>query len=179
VTDTTKCTKAAGSSLETCETTSTTQSRDAKCAQDPGSNACKDGDEEGSKYGGNCASGFVCKGDAIQCAIAQEQSKARCEYENFNLPWKQTSAVDVTDGSVASGFKSNGDAATAGAWTSWVNASNVTAACPAGYPMTLLGQQYVLSLKPLCDIGEGSRPIVIAVALLVALRTFLMVVTRD
>lgn len=36
------------------------------------------GDDSGNTFGGSCGSGFVCKGDAIQCAIAQDQITRNC-----------------------------------------------------------------------------------------------------
>lgn len=39
-----------------------------------------DGDgEEESSFGGSCAGGFACEGDAIQCAIAKEQHIRNCK----------------------------------------------------------------------------------------------------
>lgn len=37
-----------------------------------------DGDGE-SGFGGSCTAGFSCEGDAIQCAIAQEQHRRSCK----------------------------------------------------------------------------------------------------
>lgn len=38
-----------------------------------------DGDGEKGSFGGSCDSGFTCKGDAIQCAIAYEQHRRACQ----------------------------------------------------------------------------------------------------
>lgn len=38
-----------------------------------------EGEEEQSGFGGACVSGFSCEGDAIQCAIAQEQHRRACK----------------------------------------------------------------------------------------------------
>lgn len=38
-----------------------------------------DGDGEPSSFGGSCASGFQCTGDAIQCAIARDQHMRACQ----------------------------------------------------------------------------------------------------
>jgi len=58
-------------------TKSTTQSKGEFCAGNPGSKECGDG--EGSSFGGSCGAGFVCDGDALQCAMAKEQHKRACE----------------------------------------------------------------------------------------------------
>jgi hypothetical protein len=84
----TTCT-AAGSCTTTVTTTTTvngvtktstksmTQGKGEFCAGNPGSKECGDGD--GSSFGGSCQAGFVCDGDALQCAIAKEQHKRSCE----------------------------------------------------------------------------------------------------
>jgi len=45
---------------------------------DGGGNGDGDGDGEPSSFGGSCMAGFSCDGDAIQCAIAQEQHRRAC-----------------------------------------------------------------------------------------------------
>lgn len=44
------------------------------CEENPSAEACK---KLESQFGGSC-SGFTCKGDAVQCAIAAEQHKRNC-----------------------------------------------------------------------------------------------------
>lgn len=165
------------SSCTGTSTSSSTKGQSVFCKDNPGSAQCKDGE---SAFSGSCAGGFICKGDAIQCAMAQEQHRARCDYEKWDAPWKQNGIKDIqASGDISKEFYVNEGSTGNSAWTSWLGSTSVSAACPAGFPMQLLGEQYTLSLKPLCDVGEGARPIVIAVALLLALRTFLSVVTRD
>eukprot|EP00456_Euglypha_rotunda_P019975 TRINITY_DN17589_c0_g1_i7.p1 TRINITY_DN17589_c0_g1~~TRINITY_DN17589_c0_g1_i7.p1 ORF type:complete len:498 (+),score=71.56 TRINITY_DN17589_c0_g1_i7:274-1767(+) len=43
------------------------------CKENPGSPICKN-----SSFGGACAGGFQCDGDAVQCAIAREQHTRNC-----------------------------------------------------------------------------------------------------
>jgi hypothetical protein len=165
------------SSCTGTSTSSSTQAQSQFCKENAGSAQCKDGE---STFSGSCAGGFICKGDAIQCAMAQEQHRARCDYEKWDAPWKQNGIKDIqASGDISKEFYVNDGSSGNSAWTSWLGSTSVTAACPAGFPMQLLGEQYTLSLQPLCDVGEGARPVVIAVALLLALRTFLSVVTRD
>lgn len=45
-----------------------------------------DGEGDESSFGGSCASNFTCKGDAIQCAIAQEQHKRACKLFDDKSP---------------------------------------------------------------------------------------------
>lgn len=51
------------------------------CEENPDSPLCVKGE-----FGGSCASGFQCKGDAVQCAIAREQHKRMCEFFTERTP---------------------------------------------------------------------------------------------
>jgi len=62
-----------------CTTTSpagqqTEKDKSTFCSENPDSPLCVKGE-----FGGTCRSGFSCKGDAIQCAIAQEQHRRSCK----------------------------------------------------------------------------------------------------
>lgn len=63
------------------------------CAENPASPLCKTG-----AFGGACAAGFTCDGDAIQCAIAKDQHTRNCQL--FDTPSAQS---DVGIAAVASG----------------------------------------------------------------------------
>lgn len=64
----------AGGGTPTNSTTSSTDTKptDSFCIENPSSPLCKQ-----SSFGGSCGS-FSCDGDAIQCAMAQEQHKRNC-----------------------------------------------------------------------------------------------------
>lgn len=51
-----------------------------------GGNGDGDGEGEQSAFGGACASGFSCEGDAIQCAIAREQHVRACKLFDDESP---------------------------------------------------------------------------------------------
>lgn len=68
-----------GSSTTTSNTTVSTQGQKGFCAENPGVKICDTGEDDGSSFGGACGSGFTCEGDAIQCAIAQEQHRRACK----------------------------------------------------------------------------------------------------
>jgi len=46
---------------------------------DPNGDPDGEGDGDKDAFGGSCDAGFTCKGDVIQCAIAQEQHKRNCQ----------------------------------------------------------------------------------------------------
>lgn len=76
-TTTTRTTTPAGGGTPSTETTTETRTedrpRDDYCTENPRSSQCVE-----SSFGGSCAAQFRCEGDAVQCAIAQEQHKRAC-----------------------------------------------------------------------------------------------------
>lgn len=76
-TTTTRTTTPAGGGTPTTETTTETRTetepRDDYCTENPRSAQCVE-----SSFGGSCSSQFRCEGDAVQCAIAQEQHRRNC-----------------------------------------------------------------------------------------------------
>ncbi|MFI8616130.1 hypothetical protein ACIGHN_11535 [Acidovorax sp. NPDC077693] len=68
-----------GASSSSTSTSTTTKPQAGFCQENPRSKLCSDGDEKGSSFGGTCSAGFTCEGDAIQCAIAQEQHRRACK----------------------------------------------------------------------------------------------------
>lgn len=58
--------------------------------QPPGGGGGGEGDGEGDGdkpgFGGSCAAGFACEGDAIQCAIAREQHRRACKLFDDESP---------------------------------------------------------------------------------------------
>jgi hypothetical protein len=97
---TTSTTTTIGTSGSTTTTpTTTTQPIESFCALNPGNAICRGADlgpgnegeegedEEGDdrSFGGTCAA-TTCSGDAIQCAIAQEQARRNCELMDTPTP---------------------------------------------------------------------------------------------
>lgn len=78
-TTTTTTNNSTGASTTTSNTTVSTQPQKGFCAENPGVKICDTGEDDGSAFGGSCGAGFTCEGDAIQCAIAQEQHRRACK----------------------------------------------------------------------------------------------------
>lgn len=85
-TTTTTTTTTVNGGAPTTTTKTTTEAKGKFCADNPGSKECGDGD--GSSFGGSCASGFVCEGDAVQCAHAKETHLQNCKL-NKDTPERQ------------------------------------------------------------------------------------------
>lgn len=83
-TTTKETTNGADGKTETKET-KTEQPKADFCKDNPQSKLCTDEKNE-SEFGGACEGSFTCKGDAIQCAIAQDQHKRHCEFFDKKTP---------------------------------------------------------------------------------------------
>lgn len=59
------------------------------CEENPDSPICKEG-----SFGGSCAAGFQCDGDAIQCSIAREQHIRNCKLFDDESPESQLYAAN-------------------------------------------------------------------------------------
>jgi hypothetical protein len=72
-----------GAPVTTTKTTSTSEPKSDFCTNNPKAIECGQKGDGESSFGGNCKGGFECKGDALQCAMAEEQYKTNCKlYEN-------------------------------------------------------------------------------------------------
>lgn len=78
-TTTTTTNNTTGTVTTTTGTATTTKPQAGFCSENPSSKLCGSGDEKGSSFGGTCGAGFTCEGDAIQCAMAQEQHRRACK----------------------------------------------------------------------------------------------------
>lgn len=102
-----------GNTIRTTTSTTSNVNRRALCAKNPKSSVCGGGEDQsgGSKgqdpaggggggkgngdadgdgnkdsFGGSCMAGFKCNGDAVMCAMAQEQHKRNCELFEKRTP---------------------------------------------------------------------------------------------
>ncbi|MGE8445691.1 MAG: hypothetical protein ACN6O1_05700 [Comamonas sp.] len=70
--------------------TDVTKPKPEFCAENPDNDLCTEKSE--SVFSGTCESSFTCKGDALQCAIAQEQHKRSCQF--FVTPTPESGIFD-------------------------------------------------------------------------------------
>lgn len=169
VTTTTTTTAPDGSTTTTTETES--KSQDAFCQLNPSHVVCK-GEKEGT-WGGACAGGFQCTGDAVQCAQAQAAWKAACfldvgESDSDVVKGRQAMAADQSALRAQLGVDGAGESFTL---SSLINTDPLFAAgggCPADQQITLLGQSMTLSLSQWCSLLQTAGTILQAAAFLAA-----------
>ncbi|MFN7120880.1 MAG: hypothetical protein ACK4NM_02485 [Hydrogenophaga sp.] len=76
-TTTTTTTTTVNGGSPTTSTKTSTLGKGQFCSENPGAKECGDGD--GSAFGGSCDAGFICEGDAVQCALAKEVHTQHCK----------------------------------------------------------------------------------------------------
>ena len=135
-----------------------------------GGNGDGDGDGEKSGFGGNCASGFACEGDAIQCAIAREQHVRACKLfddqspesklynDNKGKEGKQTNDLPGNETVNVFGRIDSSDALGAGGYGL------------SDLPITVWGKAYSLPLSMLNPYLAALGNVLLAVSFLLALR---------
>lgn len=168
-TTTTTVTNPDGSTTTTTESQSTPQAD--FCKSNPGHIVCK-GEDEGT-FGGSCAAGFQCSGDAVQCAQAEAAWKAACLFDvgadDPNVvKGGQAMSSDQSALRAQLGLDGTGDDFNL---SSMIDSDPLFAAgggCPSDQQVTLLGQSLTLSLSSWCSWLQTAGTILQAAAYLAA-----------
>lgn len=112
-----------------------------------------DGEEKPSQFGGACASGFTCEGDAILCAIAKDQHQRACDLfdHKTSAEYLLYQTEKEKTGKVTDDLEGNRTVDVAGI----VSASDIflggAGACPADPTITLHnGMTFVIPYSTLC-----------------------------
>lgn len=99
-----------GTSTVSTSTSTSTQPQAGFCKENPGSKLCGGGDGKDSLFSGSCSGGFQCEGDAIQCAMAQEQHRRACQLWDTEVPeYKLYEQEKVKTGKVTENLEGNRD----------------------------------------------------------------------
>lgn len=148
-TTTTTSTDSDGKSTSTTKT----ESQDSFCKSNPAAAICKEVTD--SKFGGSCSGGFTCDGDAVQCAIAQEQYKRNCtflEVDN-NTSSDYNKAVAGTDGFSTTQMKQDAQQVNVGSFDS--TGLGWSRVCPTNpiIPLSFVsGGQLEIPFSRLCGV---------------------------
>ncbi|CAJ0709534.1 hypothetical protein LMG7143_01108 [Ralstonia thomasii] len=140
----------------TC-TSTTTQPQDQYCQQNPNAAQCKKGSASG---GGTCDAPPTCDGDAISCAILQQQWSTRCDLQKHDdstdLGSKLANGQDPMAGKLPT--PDGADKVDLSSKLSNVDDMGIVAQCLGNIdvPLQLPGGGWNLHIDttPLCDIGK-------------------------
>jgi hypothetical protein len=142
-----------------------------KCVPDPAiPDKCTGDDGDKSKFGGACAAGFTCEGDAIQCAIAKEQHIRNCKLFDDKTPESELYDKEKgKEGDVTKDLKGNENINMAGR----INSSDALGGGGSGVSdlnLTVAGHSVTLPFSVLNDPLRALGSILVAVSFLIALR---------
>lgn len=160
VTTTTVTNNASGNAATSSTTATTTTDKGEFCSKNPTNAQCNgtgsgsggkgDGEEEEpSQFGGSCASGFTCEGDAIQCAIAKEQHIRNCKfYDTENPHALYKAALDGTDDKGADKLREQAVQLSVSSLDS--TGLGWSRACPADPSFEVAGKSFVIPFHKVC-----------------------------
>lgn len=128
------------------------------------------GDGDGSNFGGACASGFVCNGDAIQCAIVQDQHRRSCKlFEDSSPESNLYNTSKGKDGNQTGSLPGNESISLAGRIDS-SDALGAGAAGVADLNVVVWGRSITLPLSRLNTYLAALGNVLLAVSFLLATR---------
>ena len=161
---------ASGVSNTTTQTSTTTEGKGTFCEENPSFKLCKDGEEDGSSFGGSCGGGFTCEGDAIQCAIAQEQHRRACKlFDDTSEESQLYQSNKGKEGNQTGNLPGNETINMAGR----IDTSDALGAGSAGVSdlnVTVWGRSITLPFSMLNPYLEALGQVLLAVSFLIALR---------
>lgn len=149
-TTTTRRNNSTGATTTTTTTSTSTTSKPGFCQENPASKLCKDGKDDGSSFGGSCAGGFTCEGDAIQCAMAQEQHRRACKLFDDQTPESQLYDAEKSKTGKRTGDLPGNETIAFG--SSMYDSSNALGpgTCISDLPVDVLGQTVSLPISQIC-----------------------------
>lgn len=141
-----------GSTSTSTSTTTTTSSKPGYCQENPKSKLCSDGDDKGSSFSGSCGGGFQCEGDAIQCAMAQEQHRRACKLFDDQTP--ESRLYDAEKGKTGKRTDDLPGNETIAFGQSMYSDANMLGAgsCIGDVQADLMGQSITLPLSNICPM---------------------------
>ncbi|MBS0483626.1 MAG: hypothetical protein JSS06_00165 [Proteobacteria bacterium] len=132
------------------------------------------GEGEKSGFGGACASGFTCEGDAVQCAIAREQHIRSCKM--FDDPSPESQLYDQFKGKTGNqtGDLPGNDSINLAGRIDTSDALGGGGGCIQDLNVTVWNQSVTLPFSQICPYLAQLGNVLLAVSFLLALR----IVTR-
>lgn len=138
------------------------------CKSNPGHVVCK-GEDEGT-WGGSCAGGFQCSGDAVQCAQAEAGWKSACASDVSGMTEQINDGTAAMAAGAASGLGIPGgsDAFDLGSRLSEVPLFGSSGGCPSDVSVNVGGTSYTIAFSSMCPQLQVLGVALMAFAYLVA-----------
>lgn len=142
---------------------------DGFCKQNPEALLCS---EKESKFSGACGGVFSCEGDAIQCAISQEQHKRNCALFNDKTPLSELGDAigQGTDSGVSENPAKDANRQQVSLPASLSMSNGIGASCMADLSVQVMSSNITVPFSSICSYLEIMGRIVVAMSLLVAAR---------
>lgn len=160
-----------------CAATNGDKNPDGKDGSDKDGEQCTgdDCEEKPSKFTGSCEAGFSCEGDALQCAIAQDQHRRTCQL--FDTQSAESRLYDSEKGKTGSQTKDLPGNETIDFGSNRIDTSSALGGgtCLTDLQISVMGHSETLPLSQYCKWLDYAGNILVAVALLGALR----IITRS
>lgn len=141
--------------------------KDDFCKKNPAATLCKT-----SEFSGGC-SAYLCKGDAVYCAMALEQHRRNCELFENATPMSDL-GKQIANGNDPQAGQHPANAnnrSIIDLGTSLDMSKRWSGGCPTDRQITVMGQTMAIPLSSLCPYLEMFGNIIIALAMLGAART--------
>lgn len=168
---------AANKASTVCAATNGDKNPDGKDGSDKDGEQCTgdDCEEKPSKFTGSCEAGFSCDGDALQCAIAQDQHRRTCQL--FDTQSAESRLYDSEKGKTGSQTKDLPGNETIDFGSNRIDTSSALGGgtCLTDLQISVMGHSETLPLSQYCKWLDYAGNILVAVALLGALR----IITRS
>lgn len=141
--------------------------KDDFCKKNPAATLCKT-----SEFSGGC-SAYLCKGDAVYCAMALEQHRRNCELFENATPMSDLGKqiANGNDPQAGQNPASANNRSIIDLGTSLDMSKRWSGGCPTDRQITVMGQTMAIPLSSLCPYLEMFGNIIIALAMLGAART--------
>lgn len=178
-TTTTTTTNASGTPTGT---TTVTQRQAEYCAANPGAAVCQTAGAGGGgaggggtgvgsgSFGGTCAAGFTCEGDAVQCAMAREQHIKNCVLFETTTASSDAGNAAATGEAQPTGHPGATPETVDLSLSSRINQSPLFggSTCPADVSTTVMGEAIAIPFSTMCGYLNLIGAAGVMVALLVA-----------
>lgn len=145
--------------------TSTTSNSGTCTAGSPGCSP-KGGDPDPSRFGGACAAGFSCDGDAIFCSMALEQHRRDCAL--FETATEESALYSAEKGRTGPQYQSENVNASANITPT--NLLGVAGTCQLNKTVTIWGHEVTLPFSQVCDALSYMGTLLLMVSFLLAYR---------